>query len=159
MSKLWESKIMIGKKRFPIHSGCKRPRSRSLSSFLFRQSVIIISTVLNPGVSPWRFLESITRRSYNVFVVCVAGDIVATATNKAQTDGWTDRRMDRRRCIFRLSNHGGARCTSSLKRVRELSILREITIYIYIKWSIYIKSRVSYSSLILKIIFLKNKFQ
>lgn len=71
---------------------------------LFIASSAIISAALNRYNPPSRFPESITRRSYNVFVVCVAGDIVATATNKAQTDGWTDRRMDRRgrRCIFRL---------------------------------------------------------
>lgn len=47
-----------------------------------------------------RFPESITRRSCNIFVT---GDIVATDTNKAQTDGRTDEWTDRDGAgIFRL---------------------------------------------------------
>lgn len=74
----------------------------SLASFFIAFSAIGDYSCRRPyPVSPSRFSESITRRSCNIFVT---GDIVATDTNKAQTDGRTDRRMDRqgRCCIFRL---------------------------------------------------------
>lgn len=95
-----------------LNENLRTPLSRScdvevsLASFFVVFSAIGDYSCRRPyPVSPSRFPESITRRSCNIFVT---GDIVATDTNKAQTDGWTDGRTDRRMdrqgrcCIFRL---------------------------------------------------------
>lgn len=72
--------------RTPLSRSCNV--EASVASFFVVFSAIGDYSCRRPyPVSPSRFPESITRRSCNIFVT---GDIVATDTNKAQTDGRTD---------------------------------------------------------------------